>query len=156
MKKGEKKINTKRCRFFLKKSPGMAGVMDFVPVLLVVVAGAYLLIYCGLQIKFLDTVNRLENLSQKYVLIMGSTNGLTNTDRVRFQNELEQMGIQSYDVDFEGTTFWDSSIEYGDEIYLNLKAQVPYIGLNVSENMTGITNNRKREVSIRKCAIALS
>lgn len=151
-----KKRNEKKPEILLKKSPGMAGVMDFAPVLMLVMMGAYLLINCGFQIKYLDTINRLENLSQKYVLLMESTNGLTNADMARFYEELDQMGIDSSEVDFEGTTFWDSNVEYGDEIYLNLKAKVPYLSLNISENMSCSKNFMKKEVNIVKCALALA
>ena len=71
-------------KLILKKERGMAGVMDFFPALILVLAGVCVLIYCGMQAKYLNTVNRIENLSQKYMLIMETTNGLTAKDLEMF------------------------------------------------------------------------
>lgn len=140
----------------LKKERGMAGVMDFFPALILALVGVCVLIYCGMQAKYLNTVNRIENLSQKYMLIMETTNGLTTKDLERFYEELKSMGIEAGDVDFSGTTFWDKNIEYGEEIYLNIHVRVPCDSLRILDNLTKEEKVVKREVNIRKCAIALS
>lgn len=143
-------------KHILKKYKGAAGVMDFLPVILIIVCGTYLLINCGLYIKYLDILNKLENLSRKYVLIMETTNGLTTGDLDNFYNELEELGIPASDADFEGTTFWDGNIEYGEEIYLNLKVKIPYYRITIRNDFSKIKDLSKKEVSIHKCALALA
>lgn len=143
-------------KIILKKEKGMAGVFDFFPALILVFVGACVLIYCGMQAKYLNTVNELENLSRKYALIMETTNGLTTEDLAHFYEELEAIGIPSSDVDFTGTTFWDENVEYGEEIYLNVRARIPCGSLRILYNLTKQEETYKKEVNIRKCAIALS
>lgn len=146
----------KRRKVLWKKEKGMSGTMDFLPMILLIVFGAYVLISCGLQIRYLDTLNRLENLSRKYLMIMETTNGLTTVELNQFYKDLEEMGIPASDVDFEGTTFWDGNVEYGEEIYLNFKAKVPYHLFSISEDFRLRKTCFKKEVKIRKCALALA
>lgn len=144
-----------RSKLLLKKERGIAGVLDFVPLLIVIIMCAYMLIQYSYNVRFMDMLNRLENLSQKYILIMGTENGLKADELDKFYEEIERIGIPSSNVDFAGTTFWDSSIEYGDEIYLMIKAKIPACSVMMGEDMNSRINYFEREVNIEKCAIAL-
>lgn len=149
-------MNNSKKKTLLQKEKGAAGVMDFIPVLMMVVFGAWIFIQAGLQLRYLDILNRLENITGKYMMIMVTRNGMTAEELEKFYGELEEIGISGEDIDMEGTTFWDGNIEYGDEIYLKVRLKVPYKRLFISENMKHVIKTGKKDVRIEKCGVALA
>lgn len=149
-------MNSSKNRVWLKKEKGTAGVLDYIPVLILVVFGAWLFIQVGFQLKYLELLNRLENITSKYIMIMVTQNGMTAEELDKFYEELAKAGISGEDIDMEGTTFWDGNVEYGDEIYLKVCLRVPYGKLLVSDNLKHVICSGKKEVSIEKCALALT
>lgn len=143
-------------RYLLKKEKGSHGTIDFVPVLLVIVFGAYILINCGMKIKYLDTVNKIENLSQKYIMRMSTTKGLTDQDTNSFYDDMQKLGIISSDINLNGTTFHRDNINYGDEVYLVINVKIPYYNLSIHDNFDRHTTTVKKNVSINKCMVALA
>lgn len=149
-------MNNSKKKTLLQKEKGAAGVMDFIPVLMMVVFGAWIFIQAGLQLRYLEMLNRLENITGKYMMIMVTRNGMTAEELEKFYGELEEIGISGEDIDMEGTTFWDGNIEYGDEIYLKVRLKVPYKRLFISENMKHVIKTGKKDVRIEKCGVALA
>lgn len=149
-------MSSSKKKIWFRKEKGTAGVMDYIPVLILIVFGAWVLIQTGLQLKYLDVLNRLENITGRYMLIMATQNGMTAEELTNFYEELAGLGIDGGDIDMEGTTFWDGNIEYGNEIYLKVRVKVPYSRLFVSENLKYAADTGKKEVSIEKCALALA
>ncbi len=149
-------MNNSKKKTLIQKEKGAAGVMDFIPVLMLVVFGAWIFIQAGLQLRYLDILNRLENITGKYMMIMVTRNGMTAEELEKFYGELEEIGISDEDIDMEGTTFWDGNIEYGDEIYLKVRLKVPYKRLFISENMKHVIETGKKDVRIEKCGVALA
>lgn len=149
-------MNSSKKKTLLLKEKGAAGVMDFIPVLMLVVFGAWIFIQAGLQLRYLEILNRLENITGKYMMIMVTRNGMTAEELEKFYGELEEIGISGEDIDMEGTTFWDGNIEYGDEIYLKVRLKVPYKRLFISENMKHVIETGKKDVRIEKCGVALA
>jgi len=149
-------VNSSKKKALLQKEKGAAGVMDFIPVLMLVVFGAWIFIQAGLQLRYLEMLNRLENITGKYMMIMVTRNGMTAEELEKFYGELEEIGISGEDIDMEGTTFWDGNIEYGDEIYLKVHLKVPYKRLFISENMKHVIETGKKDVRIEKCGVALA
>ncbi len=149
-------MNNSKKKTLIQKEKGAAGVMDFIPVLMMVVFGAWIFIQAGLQLRYLDILNRLENITGKYMMIMVTRNGMTAEELEKFYGELEEIGISDEDIDMEGTTFWDGNIEYGDEIYLKVRLKVPYKRLFISENMKHVIETGKKDVRIEKCGVALA
>lgn len=147
-------MNNGKKNRWIQKEKGTAGVLDYIPVLLLVVFGAWLFIQAGLQLKYLDMLNRLENITSKYIMIMETQNGMTAQELEKFYEELENMGISREETDMEGTTFWDGNVEYGDEIFLKVRLQVPYGRVFVSEDMRHMIEIGKKEVTFEKCAVA--
>ncbi len=149
-------MNSSKKKILIQKEKGAAGVMDFIPVLMLVVFGAWIFIQAGLQLRYLDILNRLENITGKYMMIMVTRNGMTAEELEKFYGELEEIGISGEDIDMEGTTFWDGNIEYGDEIYLKVRLKVPYKRLFILENMKHVIGTGKKDVRIEKCGVALA
>ncbi len=149
-------MDSSKNRWWLKKQKGASGVIDYVPVFLLVIFGAWMFLQAGLQLKYLDMLNRLQNITGKYILIMETQNGMTVQELEAFYHELSELGIEGGDIDMEGTTFWDGNIQYGDEIYLKVRMKVPYCRLLVSDTMRHIISMDKKEVSIVKCGLALT
>lgn len=149
-------MDSSKNKRWVKKEKGASGVIDYVPVLLLIVFGAWMFLQAGLQLKYLDMLNRLENITGKYILIMETQNGMTVQELEAFYHELSELGIAGEDIDMEGTTFWDGNIQYGDEIYLKVRMKVPYHRLFVSDTMRHIVGTDKKEVRIEKCALALA
>lgn len=143
-------------RFLTKKSKGTAGVMDFLPVILMIIISAYVLLNCWNHMQYIDILNKLENLSKKYILIMETENGLRSDELKNLNEAINKLGIENEDISYEGTSFWDGNIDYGDDIYLYIRAQIPYNSLDLTSNLSGINKIQKKEVVISKCAIALS
>jgi hypothetical protein len=139
----------------LKKVKASHGTIDFVPMLLVIILGAYLLINCGLQLKYLDTVNKLENISQKYLLRISTTKGLTADDMRLFFDEMQDLGITRSDINLAGTTFYDENIKYGDAVYFKADVKIPYYNSSINDNLERHEAYIKKNVSIDKCAVAL-
>ncbi|MGN0160506.1 MAG: hypothetical protein ACI4AQ_03870 [Lachnospiraceae bacterium] len=142
-------------RIILKKQNGTAGIFNFVPMIMTVILCGYLLINSGYYMRYLDFVIRLENLTKKYVLIMETENGLTVQRMSEMYIELNSLGIQSEDIDLTGTTFATENVMYGEEIYLNLKVQIPYNELSLDDNWKKNILMKKKEVEMRQCTLAL-
>lgn len=149
-------MDNSKNKWWLKKEKGASGVIDYIPVILLVVFGAWMFLQAGLQLKYLDMLNRLQNIAGKYILIMETQNGMTAQELEAFYHELSELGIADEDINMEGTTFWDGNIQYGDEIYLKVRLKVPYRRLFVSDTMRHIIGMDKKEVRIVKCALALA
>lgn len=139
----------------MKKDNGGAGVIDHLPVIILVIMAAYILLQSGYYAKSMEMINRLNDLAYKYSLIMQSTNGLEAADVVALYDELEGMGIGISDVSLDGTTFADAGVEYGDKIYLKMNVKVPFRSLIMHENMGMNQHVVSKEVSIVRCGIAL-
>lgn len=137
------------------KKKGSAGAFNLLPVMLTIFLGAIILINFSIQIRYLDMVNKIENLAGRYMLIMETENGLTLDDRNQLNAELSRLGINIKDIDYTGTTFYDDRINYGDEIYLRMKIGVPYSVMSIGNNMKTDIKDEKRQVVIEKCALAL-
>ncbi|MCM1467374.1 MAG: hypothetical protein NC086_04445 [Alistipes sp.] len=149
-------MGSKKKDILLKKEKGASGALDYIPIVLLAVFGAWIFLQTGLQLKYLDTINRIQDIAGRYIRIMETQNGMTAPELEKFYRELSELGISDGDIDMEGTTFWDGNIQYGDEIYLKVRMKVPYGKLTVSDPMEHVIENRKKEVSIEKCALALA
>lgn len=149
-------MDSSKNKLWLKKEKGASGVLDYIPVVLLAVFGAWMFLQTGLQLKYLDTLNRIQDITGRYILIMETQNGMTAPELEKFYRELSELGISNEDIDMEGTTFWDGNIQYGDEIYLKVRMKVPCKSLHVSHNMNHVIESGKKEVSIVKCALALA
>ena len=149
-------MDNSKNKLWLRKEKGASGVMDYIPVMLLIVFGAWMFLQVGLQLKYLDTLNRIQAITGRYILIMETQNGMTLQELEKFYRELSELGISDGDIDMEGTTFWDGNIKYGDEIYLKVRVKVPYGRLFVADNMNHVIQTGKKEVSIVKCALALA
>lgn len=138
------------------KSKGGSGVLDLFPIILLILVGTYLLMNFGYCIKYLDTLNELEYIAKKYMLIMETSKGMTDEDKEKLYLDLENLGIDLDDIDLTGTTFYNENVRYGDEIYLNIKVKVPYVFLKMNSDLTVDDFGMLKEVNIVKCTIALS
>ncbi len=125
-----------------KKSNGSSGVFDMFPMILMILVLSCLFVNFAGYIKYFDVLNEVENLAGRYMLIMESTGGLTEEDKITFCQKLEDLGINDEMIDLTGTTYSNANICYGDEIFLKMRIVVPY-------------RTSSMEVEIVKCAIAL-
>lgn len=138
-----------------QKQPGVAGVFDFVPLVLTIILCGYITIFFGGYLKFLNQVTLLENVTKKYILIMETENGMSQTCMTNLCEEIKSIGVASEDIDLTGTTFQSEGKKYGEEIVLKINVLIPYHTMAVRSDWSRDLTTQKKKVEMMQCTLAL-
>ncbi len=149
-------MRMKKLQLFFRKEEGSHGALDLFPLVFLVVLTALIFLQSMYWLQYCNRLNGLENLSQKLLLKMSSTDGLTREDQQEFLKEASALGLDISQMDFTGTTWEDPGISYGDPLYLVIRAQIPWEGITLfKENPAGKLRYCST-VEICKSALALT
>lgn len=137
------------------KEKGMSGIFDMIPVLMMLIIGMIFILNFSEYINYIKKVNEVENIAGKYILIMESTGGLTEEDFIGLQEELNSLGVVVDEKSFEGTTFYDDRIEYGQKLFLEINVMIPVKCSQIDKKFIIRDDVGWRKVCVKRSAIAL-